>query len=228
MTYEQTLTISIIAAVITGFFAVFGVVLTIRQNNKQLKAQMKIHKEEQQQKINDMRPEFEIECLTSRKTSSIRIITCVSDVDILYYPKDISEEEIEGEWKGYIYTFKNIGQQLIERIDVFALHSKILLCEIDSEKETALKSIDLIEQTSDITFYKRRIHSGDNFLIGIYLPGDYSICNFPKVSCCLVCKSFDKRIWRQDLHIGENVIEEANQITQQEYADLVNRSLYNV
>lgn len=60
MTFEQTLIISIITAITTGVLSILGVVLTLRQNNKQLRLQMKLQQEEKLQLIIDNRPELEI------------------------------------------------------------------------------------------------------------------------------------------------------------------------
>ena len=51
---------SIIVALITGTLSILGVVLTLRQNNKQLIIERQERREEKIQKIWDTRPELEI------------------------------------------------------------------------------------------------------------------------------------------------------------------------
>ena len=60
MTFEQTLIISILSAVVAGALSILGVVLTLRQNNKQLILERQERSEEKIQKIWDTRPELEI------------------------------------------------------------------------------------------------------------------------------------------------------------------------
>ena len=51
MTFEQTLIISILSAIVAGVLSILGVVLTLRQNNKQLIIERQERREEKIQKI---------------------------------------------------------------------------------------------------------------------------------------------------------------------------------
>ena len=50
MTFEQTLIISILSAVVAGALSILGVVLTLRQNNKQLIIERQERREEKSKK----------------------------------------------------------------------------------------------------------------------------------------------------------------------------------
>ncbi len=220
MEFWQTLIISILASVVTGFFAVLGVVLTIRQNNKQLQVHIKNRQDEINQRVTDMRPEFDIKSMQIKEIDDITKLTTFSDINCLRYDSSMTQEDVFDKWKVYTYRFTNIGQQLIECVDLFALQKNALF-NLD-ECALFLTDIDELQSRSgQLTYFKKRIKQDDEFTITVCVPLYQKIANFPTVSCCLVCKSFDKRLWRQNLYLGEQTIEEANLITREEFNELI-------
>lgn len=223
MDFWQTFIVSVVAAAVAGFFAVLGVVLTIRQNNKQLQVHIKNRQDEIYQRVTDMRPEFDITSLQIKEIDGITKLTTCSDINCLRYDSSMTQEDVFDKWKVYTYKFTNIGQQLIECVDLFALQKNALF-NLD-ECALFLPDIDELQSKSgQLTYFKKRIKQDDEFTITVCVPRCQPIVNFPTVSCCLVCKSFDKRLWRQNLHLGEQTIEEANLITREDFKDLMNRS----
>ena len=120
MTFVETLIISIISALVAGFLSIFGVVLTLRQNNRQLQAQLDERKEEKIQKIIDDRPEFEIverKCSFDKlgyvKDDTVDIDCMVTLYNEKYSINDFNENLVMVE-----YVLKNTGRSKIEFVDL--------------------------------------------------------------------------------------------------------------
>ena len=116
MTFEQTLIISILSAVVAGALSIIGVVLTLRQNNKQLIIERRERREEKVQKIWDTRPELEIvdyKQFEIENYSAEHLLynkDCIFDCIMLRF-KDMTESK-DADFVVVEYTLKNIGTDL--------------------------------------------------------------------------------------------------------------------
>ncbi len=224
MTFEQTLIISIITAVTTGVLSILGVVLTLRQNNKQLQLQMKLQQEEKLQYIIDNCPEFEIiDYEEDVLNLGGKIVSEKCEIECIISPK-LTIDDKEKEWRRVKYTIKNIGKETIEFIDLIPLGQRIYF--YDFQKTGSKKfEIEAFREKEEkcITYYGDKVRSGDDIKIALWYMTEKAPTNFPIVAGCIAFKSFNKKYWRQNLHIPSKVLEESVFISEKEYNVLTKR-----
>lgn len=225
MTFEQTLIISIITAVTTGILSILGVVLTLRQNNKQMQLQMKLQQEEKWQNIIDNRPEFEIiEYEDNALNLGEKIISENCKIECIISPKLTSSDK-EKEWRRVKYTLKNIGKGTIEFIDLIPLQRGVYFYDFQKTGNNRKFGIETLREKEEkcITYYGDKIGSEKEINIIIWYMVEKTPTNFPVVSGCIAFKSFDKKYWRQNFHIPSKVLEESILITEKDYNELTTR-----
>ena len=225
MTFEQTLIISIITAVTTGILSILGVVLTLRQNNKQMLLQMKLQQEEKWQNIIDNRPEFEIIGYEDNALSLNETISSENcKIECLISPRLTSGDKERG-WRRVKYTLKNIGKGTIEFIDLIPLQRGVYFYDLQNMGNNKKYEIEALREKEEkcITYYGDKIKNGNEIDIAIWYMVEKKPTNFPVVSGCIAFKSFNKKYWRQNFHIPSKVLEESTLITQKDYNELTTR-----
>lgn len=227
MTFEQTLIISIVTAVTTGILSIFGVILTLRQNNKQIQLQIKLQQEEKIQHIIDNRPEFEITKFDITEIDKIDFSDKTFHFDcIIQHTLNIRIDEMKHyEWKQIIYEMRNIGYGMVEFIDLIPLQLGSFF--YDLRKDNDENGFDLKALTKPgnkcITYYGDKIRTDEIIKIRILYLKNNKPKDYPIVSGCLAFKSFDKKFWRQNFHIPSKVLEESTLITEKDYNELTTR-----
>ena len=227
MTFEQTLIISILSAVVAGALSILGVVLTLRQNNKQLIIERQERREEKIQKIWDTRPEFEVVNYDRTILSNGYLEESEQFIfDCLIEPYNIHKiSNKEKQWVRIDYTLKNIGKEMIEYMDFVPLQRGVFFYDI--RKDTNLDKFEIgafkEKATKCITYYGDKVRQGDTIKIRILFLKELEPVNFPTVSCCIAYKSFNKKYWRQNFYIPSKTLEESMLITEKEYNELTTR-----
>lgn len=225
MTFEQTLIISIITAVTTGILSILGVVLTLRQNNKQLRLQMKLQQEEKLQHIVENRPELEIVGYSKKWLDlGARVEPNDSIIECVYSPQ-VGENPSNKRFVIIEYTLENIGNEMIEYVDFIPLQRGAYFYDVKKSTSGELYEISALHDKAEkcITYYGDKFRSHEKFKIRIWFCEDREPINFPTVSACIAYKSFNKKFWRQNFHIPSKVLEESVLITEKDYNELTTR-----
>lgn len=225
MTFEQTLIISIITAVTTGILSILGVVLTLRQNNKQMRLQIKLQQDEKIQHIIDNRPEFEIIGYEDNVLNlGEKTISENCTIECIISPK-LANGDKEKEWRRVKYTLKNFGKGAIEFIDLISLQRGVYFYDFQKTGNNKKYDIEALREKEEkcITYYGDKIKNGKEIDIIIWYMVEKTPINCPVVSGCIAFKSFDKKYWRQNFHIPTKVLEESVLITEKDYNELTTR-----
>ena len=229
MTFEQTLIISILSAVVAGALSIVGVVLTLRQNNKQLIIERRERREEKVQKIWDTRPELEIvdyKQFEIENYSAEHLLynkDCIFDC-IMFRYKDVTESK-DADFVVVEYTLKNIGAEMIEYLDFVPLQRGLYCLDLKKYYKKEKFDIELFKDkaTKCMTYYEDKIRQGDTKVIRVAYLKDKQPINFPTISCCIAYKSFNKKYWRQNFYVPSKTLEESVLISEQEYNELTTR-----
>lgn len=229
MTFEQTLIISILSAVVAGALSIIGVVLTLRQNNKQITLDRKERDSERVQKIWDTRPELEIvdyKQFEIENYSAEHLLynkDCIFDCMMMRHV-DILESK-DADFVVVEYTLKNIGAEMIEYLDFVPLQRGLFFADLKKYYKKEKFDIELFKDkaTKCITYYEDKIRQGDTKVIRVAYLKDKQPKNFPTISCCIAYKSFNKKYWRQNFHVPSKTLEESVLISEQEYNQLTTR-----
>lgn len=216
---------SILVALITGVLSILGVVLTLRQNNKQLIIERQERREEKFQKIWDTRPELEIiDCKKYPLTKDYL-------VDDNYYFECIlfrdNEQELSNpeDWFFVEYTLKNIGKEMIEYLDFIPLQYGLYCGNLKLYFSSNIFEIASLKRNKqkNLTYYGNKIRTNDTFKVRVLFLKDFEPRNFPTVSCCIAFKSFNKKYWRQNFYVPSKTLEESVLITEKGYNELTTR-----
>lgn len=227
MTFEQTLIISIITAITTGVLSILGVVLTLRQNNKQLRLHMKLQQKEKLQQIIDNRPELEIVDYKLTEINEFDYSNEIYHLDCIIQPtlNITATEAPKYEWRQVIYTLKNIGNGIIEFLDLIPLQIGSYFYDLRKTNETKGFDLKVLTKLGNkcVTYYGDKIRQDETIKIRILYLKHNEPRNFLVVSGCIAYKSFNKKYWRQNFHIPSKVLEESILISEKDYNELTTR-----
>lgn len=227
MTFGQTLIITLISASVTGLLAILGVVLTLRQNNKQLQLQREERREEKKQKIIDERPEFEIvdmKCDFSERgyepDNTFDIDCMVTLFEGKYCKEDFEKKLISVE-----YTLKNIGKAKVEFVDLCFYNNEIELLDITrNDIDEFILDPKSFSTTSYVRYAGRKVHHDEEIRIRIWYRSNNIIKrHFISYQCFIGCMAFDKRYWKQNFDAPYDGIEDSTLLSEEEYYQLIYR-----
>ncbi len=224
MTFTQTLIISLVTAIATGFLSILGVILTLRQNNKQLKIQTTINQQQQLQNIIDNRPELEIVDFTEKDLAiHAPVENNDSIIECLY--SGVEENPNNKKFVVLEYKLKNIGNEMIEFIDFIPLQKGTYFYNIKEIICGEQLKIECLKDRGEkcITYYGDKFRAGNEFKIRVWYCKDRIPQNVFTVTACIAYKSFNKKYWRQNLHIPSKTLEESILISEEEYKRLTTR-----
>lgn len=221
MTFIETLIISIISALVAGFLSIFGVVLTLRQNNKQLQAQLDERKEEKQQKIIDNRPEFEIverKCFFD-KMGYTKDDTVDIDCMATLYGEKYSKNDFKENLVMVEYILKNVGQSKVEFLDLCFYDNEVELLDMTrNDIDKFIANPDMFPTTTFFRYAGRKIHHNEEIKIRIWYRANNVIrrkyISYPSF---IGIKSFDKRFWYQNFDAPYDGLEDSTLIDHKEY-----------
>lgn len=227
MTFGQTLTITIISSLVTGLLAILGVVLTLRQNNKQLQLQQQERAEEKKQKIINERPEFEIVDMQRNFTERGYEPDDSFDIDCMatLYGERYTKEDFDSRLISVEYTLKNVGKGKVEFIDLCFYNNEIEL--LDMTRKDIDKFISH-PQSFPTTPYMRyagmKVHHNQDIKIRIWYRSNNLIkrklFSYPSF---IGCMAFDKRYWKQNFDTPYDGIEDSTLLDENEYYKLLYR-----
>ena len=227
MTFEQTLIITIISSCITGILAILGVVLTLRQNNKQLSLQMKERQEDKKQAIIDNRPEFEI---ISRKCCfSETGYASADDIDIDVMATIFGENYKKSDFEKHLYfveyTLRNIGISRVEFLDLYFYDNNVEL--LDMTRNDIDKFIDnpnCFPTATHLRYAGPKVKHNEDIKIRIWYRSDNIIRRqFVSYPSFIGIKAFDKRYWYQNFDTPYDGLEDSVLIDERKYYHLLYR-----
>lgn len=198
-------------AIVTGGLSILGVVLTLRQNNKQLMLQMKEKIEDKQQAIIDNRPELEIISHKEYFNESGYFEDEDTQIDALFIYQKLPIEKYNKKenFARVEYVFRNIGKSVIESVDLLACNNMVNLVNISSKKISLCEN-SLFDFKKHIIYSVKKIHTGDTIKVRIWYHKDH-IIESSGISYLLqlILKSFDKRYWYQNFGAPDCILEES-------------------
>lgn len=227
MSFEQTLIITIIGSLVTGFLAIFGVVLTLKQNNRQMMLQFQERQEDKKQAIIDNRPEFEIvgmkycpDELGFKPNEDVDI-----DVMVTIYDQKYTKNDFENRLCYVEYELQNIGHGRVEYLDLCFYDNNIELLDMKrSDIDRFINNPEMFPTTTYIRYSGPKVKHDEIVKIRIwYRSGNVVRRQFISYPSFIGIKSFDKRYWYQNFDTPYDGLEDSVVLDEKKYYHLLYR-----
>ncbi len=227
MTFEQTLIITIISSLVTGILAIFGVVLTLRQNNRQMFLQIQERQEDKKQAIIDNRPEFEILERRCCFTETGFVPSNDMDIDVMatIYGQKYLKSDFENRLYYVEYTLQNIGVGRVEFLDLYFYDNNVELLDMTrNDIEKFISNPGTFPTTTYIRYAGPKVKHNETIKIRIWYKSDSVVRRqFVSYPSFIGIKSFDKRYWYQNFDTPYDGLEDSVLLDEREYFHLLYR-----
>lgn len=226
MTFGQTLIITIISSSVTGLLAILGVVLTLRQNNKQLQLQIEERAEEKRQKIIDERPEFEIVDMKRNFTERGYEPDDSFDIDcmVTLYEGTYTKKDFESKLVSAEYTLKNVGKAKVEFLDLCFYNNQIELLDMKNcDIDTFIRNPKAFPTTTYIRYAGMKVHHNQEIKVRIWYRSNNVPVKFISYQSFIGFMAFNKKYWKQNFDTPSDGIEDSTLLGETEYYHLIHR-----